>query len=172
MGEKAKVDWLTVAACFGVAALLALAAVAWSGCTQMEEAATAVDPYVLSHLVELPKAGALACTPPPGYVLAGVTSPLRLLVLQPCGEVSGRVTYVTKESDGDFHVGIKPDNPDVLTTNNKGVLVAEIVPAFPMPALHAGDYVAIAGPVVMDLSYGWIEVHPVRKVLGIAHPKG
>lgn len=70
-----------------------------------------------------------------GDPLANVYHPARLLVVQPCITVSGRVVLVRKEDDGDLHIRLLPDEQYVALLNDRnrteqsGALVVEPVPA-------------------------------------------
>ena len=67
--------------------------------------------------------------------LAGVYHPARLQVVNPCVTVSGTVTSIRNESDGDVHIGLDLDAPFKPLLNvdnvspNGSMLVVELVPA-------------------------------------------
>lgn len=70
-----------------------------------------------------------------GDPLTNVYHPSRLVVVQPCITVTGRVAMVRKEDDGDLHIRLVLDEPYVSLLNDRnrvqqaGSLVVEPVPA-------------------------------------------
>lgn len=80
----------------------------------------------------IPTASSAACRAEP---LANVYHPQRLEVINGCITVSGTVDDVRHESDSDFHIGVRLDQPFANLVNNVnaidqfGDLVVEIVPA-------------------------------------------
>ena len=108
----------------------------------------------------------------------------RLRVLQACTAVNGRVVSVHRNSDGDLHIALDPENKSVLSLINLlhagGHLVLEIVCEH--PATHAnaqaacgtfhstvavpnvGDRVRVTGAYVTDRENGWNEIHPVARI--------
>ena len=126
-----------------------------------------------------------ACRP---YPLANVYHPDRLKVLDPCKTVSGTVTLLRHEDDGDYHLNLGVDSQFASLLNaknisdNRGYLVLEIVPAdqpgcpFPspspgydygqctntnLPLPPRGQHVSVTGPYVLDQEHGWNEIHPI-----------
>jgi hypothetical protein len=112
----------------------------------------------------------------------------RLTVIKPCMTVSGRVTGVRPEEDGDSHVYLTLDAP-YSTSLNLSSLLLEIVPADkpgctpgkpPRPPSGSYDYgictgadeadpatgshVTVTGPYVFDHNHGWNEIHPVWRI--------
>lgn len=107
-----------------------------------------------------------------------VYSPERLYIVNPCVQITGVVSNIIANQDGDYHINIKPDNKYTGTVNLfnqvawSGSLVAEIVCA------HAtreetcqgyenkiylpkkGERVTVRGSLVIDTPYGWKEIHP------------
>lgn len=77
-------------------------------------------------------------------------------------EVTGFVTYVAKEDDGDVHIRVC-DSPKVKTMDRKRCLVMEIVPALPLPAPKVGERVTGRGIYRFDgeHAHGWSELHPL-----------
>ena len=124
----------------------------------------------------------------PGPPEAGVHSPDRLQVLDPCKHAEGTVVDVARQDDGDYHVWFKPDpgyEPLLNAENHfqaKPAMLAEITPdcdlatnppdaqsaarcpksSLPIPML--GDHIAIDGPWVLDTDHGWREIHPVDSI--------
>jgi hypothetical protein len=113
-----------------------------------------------------------------------VYRPERLRVIEMCVAVEGRVVSVRRESDGDLHVALDPDQKSVLNLLNvihgRGHLVVESicdrVPAHadarsacagftPQVAIpNAGARVRVIGAYVTDRDNGWNEVHPVTRI--------
>jgi hypothetical protein len=130
-----------------------------------------------------PPAAAAACRP--GDPLANVYHEDRLSVWKTCLTVSGTVTDVRAEDDGDSHVYLALDPPDATSLKLTSLLL-EIVPADkpgctpgqpPRPASGSYDYghctgadesdpavgshVSVTGPYVYDEDHHWNEIHPV-----------
>lgn len=68
--------------------------------------------------------------------------------------VCGVVTLVKKEEDGDVHIRL---------TDRTRFVVAEIVPAIPLPAPTRGQTICVDGISRDDKAHGWAEVHPVLR---------
>lgn len=71
-------------------------------------------------------------------------------------EVSGRVTYVRHEADGDWHVRV---------SEGPASIIAEIIPAIPLPVPRRGQCVQLRGIRRIDRERGHrqqAEVHPVE----------
>jgi hypothetical protein len=107
----------------------------------------------------------------------------RLHDLAPCVTVTGVVTSIRPEADGDDHIEITVDPGFEWTLNSEntsrqgGHLVVEAVsensvtqrdaitscaaytPQLTLPSV--GDRVRITGPFVLDTDHGWQEIHPV-----------
>lgn len=110
----------------------------------------------------------------------------RLKVLEPCTAVEGRVLSVHRNSDGDLHVALDPENKSVLNlinvTHAHRTLVVEIVCDHPPKSAESGaevacrdfhpqvtipnvgDRVRVTGTYVTDRDNGWNEVHPVTRI--------
>ena len=119
---------------------------------------------------------------------AGVYSPDRLQLLDPCKHAEGTVVDVAHEVDGDYHVWFKPDagyeallnaqnhfqaqpamlaeiTPDCdLATNPTDARSAARCPRSRLPIPSLGDHIAIDGPWVLDTDHGWREIHPVDSI--------
>lgn len=104
-----------------------------------------------------------------GDVLAGVYHPARLQVVKPCAQVTGKVTKVKHEPDGDYHILVLLDAPyaDVVNDVNRekqgGALVVEVIPSdqAKVPTPKVGDQVRVTGAQVLDKQHGgWAEIHP------------
>jgi hypothetical protein len=104
-----------------------------------------------------------------GDPLANVYHPDRLTVIQPCLTVTGTVTGVEGESDGDYHVLVMLDPPFAALVNDRngtaqnGALVVEIVPADgpdctpgqpPRPSGDTYDYGVCTGANVASPAVG------------------
>ncbi len=125
------------------------------------------------------------CTNP--EPLSHVYNPGRLIVLDPCKTVSGTISKLIREKDGDTHLRLKVD-PQYSDTINQanvdsqgGNLVVEIVCAFEVtqadaidacsgyenkiPVPRVGEHVVITGQFVSDSEHGgWNEIHPVYAI--------
>lgn len=95
--------------------------------------------------------------------------PGRLNVLVADTVITGTITRVTKEIDGDLHVvldhGIEAEFicqcdaskvPDAQT--------ACIGYNIKFPRVRVGDNITVEGPFVNDMHHRWNEIHPVRKL--------
>jgi hypothetical protein len=104
-----------------------------------------------------------------GDPLAGVYSPWRLTVKSPCVAVTGVVADTNIEHDGDLHISLADVDPSYLNAVNlrraNQDLVVEAVPKIPMPRPEIGARITVIGPWVLDTQTGWLEVHPVWKIL-------
>jgi hypothetical protein len=104
-----------------------------------------------------------------GNPLVGVYSPWRLTVKSPCAAVTGVVADTNIEHDGDLHISLADVDPQWLNTVNlrrsHQDLVVEAVPAMPMPRPADGARITVIGPWVLDTQTGWLEIHPVWKIL-------
>lgn len=69
--------------------------------------------------------------------------------------VSGEVVAVTREEDGDMHVGM---------SDGRVSIVAECIPEMPCPAVVKGDHITVYGISRYDKQHKWYEVHPVEKM--------
>jgi len=70
-------------------------------------------------------------------------------------EVTGLVTYVRKQADGDWHV----------TIEERGHLaVLEIIPPIPIDVPRKGQRVRAFGISRVDFAHKWGEVHPVERL--------
>jgi hypothetical protein len=114
-----------------------------------------------------------AC-PPPRQALEGVWSPDRLLVLNPCQTITGKID-VSKlpqylSEDGDIHNQFAPDKQyrKLLTDQQEtyGNMVVELMPrdAGHLPVLPVGPRLTLWGALVYDAGHAWMEIHPVYGV--------
>jgi hypothetical protein len=72
-------------------------------------------------------------------------------------EVTGRVSYVSYEGDGDVHLRI---------CDTQACVVAEIIPAIPITEHpRPGDTVTVRGISRIDPLHKWPEVHPVMELI-------
>lgn len=111
--------------------------------------------------------------------LQGVYHPYRLVIQNPWVSVTGTVSKVRHEQDGDYHVDVEldPQFKDLINQDNisqqNGALVTEVIPAdqgrVRIPSV--GVQVLVTGPYVRDTDHGWMEIHPARYVdFGVANP--
>lgn len=70
-------------------------------------------------------------------------------------EVCGLVTYVKKQSDGDWHITLD---------NGKTKVVLEIIPKLPLKVPNKNDKVRAQGIVRFDKHHKWYEIHPVESI--------
>lgn len=78
-------------------------------------------------------------------------------------EVEGWVTYTVTEDDGDRHIRIC-DDPKAQGMDHRRCVVAEILPAIPLPFPRVGDHIRVHGVSRYDAElpgHNWWEVHPV-----------
>lgn len=69
-------------------------------------------------------------------------------------ETTGRVVYVRKQQDGDWHVTI------VDSQERKAVL--EIIPAIPLEVPRKGQVIRARGIARVDKHHAWGEIHPLE----------
>jgi hypothetical protein len=112
--------------------------------------------------------------PPPSRALEGVWSPDRLLVLNPCQTITGKIDvsdlpqYLSE--DGDIHNQFTPDKQyrKLLTDQQETHenMVVELMPrdAGHLPVLPVGPRLTLWGALVYDSGHAWMEVHPVYGV--------
>ena len=81
-------------------------------------------------------------------------------------EVSGYVTYVKREDDGDLHIRLC-DAPAVKGMDRTRCVVAECVPALPCSRPKMRAHLTVRGISRWDgeAAHGWHEIHPVLEVL-------
>jgi hypothetical protein len=124
---------------------------------------------------QAPKDGAHASNaacPPGERALDGVYHPERLRVIDPCRSVTGRVTVLREEEDGDLHFDLELDRRyrGMLAAANfarqHGDLVIEFMPRDRghLPVPKVGDRVRMVGAFVDDTEHAWNELHPVWQV--------
>jgi len=91
--------------------------------------------------------------------------------------VSGFLTYVKREEDGDLHLRIC-DSPGVRTMDRRHCIVAEIIPSMTDVA-HQAEHLVLGQPVTVrgiyrfdaERDHSWGEVHPVEQIeIGAALP--
>ena len=113
-----------------------------------------------------------AC-PAPESALEGTWNPDRLIVLDPCFVITGRVVdsplpqYLA--NDGDVHNQFEPDPQfKILLTDQQetpGNLVVELMPrdGGHLPVLPVGSRLVLVGALVYDTHHAWTELHPVYR---------
>jgi hypothetical protein len=111
-----------------------------------------------------------AC-PPPSQALEGVWDPDRLLLLNPCQTITGKIDasklpqYLA--DDGDVHNQFAPDKQyrKLLTDQQEtyGNFVVELMARdgghLPLPPV--GPKLTLWGALVYDTGHAWTEIHPV-----------
>lgn len=68
-------------------------------------------------------------------------------------EVCGLVTLRRKQADGDWHIRL---------TDGPAFVMAEFIPAIPLPVPRMGVRVCVRGISRVDRGHGYNEVHPVE----------
>src|SRR5215203_4833801 len=112
-----------------------------------------------------------ASCPPPNQVLEGVWSPDRLLVLNPCQTITGKVDISDLPQyladDGDVHNEFKLDKQyrKLLTDQQETQenMVVELMPrdGGHLPVPPVGPKLTLWGALVYDSGHAWMEIHPV-----------
>src|SRR5215210_8628604 len=114
-----------------------------------------------------------AC-PPPGQALEGVPDPDRLLVLNPCQTITGKIDisklpqYLSE--DGDIHNQFAPDKQyRKLLTDQQETYANMVVELMArdgghLPVLPVGPKLTLTGALVYDTGHAWMEIHPVYRV--------
>lgn len=123
-----------------------------------------------------------------------VYNPSRLEIKNPCIRVTGEIRSIRKEKDGDYHILVRLDQQYRYLLNNEnkkrqnGNLVVEPVcqikvasekprakdacRGFPQSKImdipEGGARVVITGSYVLDLHHGWMEIHPVTRIVPLA----
>jgi hypothetical protein len=162
-------------------AALALMLLALFGCSHRSDPQVPVPPPNASETSRVAVAPTVKPTVPPlappelraychsGDPLVGVYSPGRLTVKNPCVAVTGVVWGVNREHDGDLHISLTDVDGKWLNQVNinrtHSDLVLEIVPAIPVPGPAPRSRITVIGPWVLDTETGWMEIHPVWKIL-------
>lgn len=77
--------------------------------------------------------------------------------VRPRAELTGTVTLVRHEADGDWHFRL---------TDGPSFVVCEIVPEKPMPPPKLGAKITVRGIVRYDGQHRWWELHPVMEYGG------
>ena len=76
--------------------------------------------------------------------------------------VTGKVTLVKKEADGDIHIRLDPPVKPKKRGQN-AFIVAEIIPRLPVsPIPTVGQTVNVCGIQRWDGKHRWMEIHPVE----------
>jgi hypothetical protein len=108
----------------------------------------------------------------------------RLRVLEACTAVEGRVKSMWRESDGDLHIALDPDNKSVLSIFNLAhahrTLVVEVICEHTpsgdaakaacgdrrqqLAIPNIGDRVRVTGTFAVDKDNSWTEIHPVTRI--------
>jgi hypothetical protein len=112
--------------------------------------------------------------PPPSQALEGVDSPDRLLVLNPCQTITGKIDVSDLPQyladDGDIHNQFAPDKQyrKLLTDQQEtyGNFVVELMArdGGHLPVLPVGPKLTLWGALVYDTSHAWTQLHPVYGV--------
>ncbi len=109
--------------------------------------------------------------------LAGVHSPSRLRVINPCQQASGTVTYMETWSDGDWNIYVDLEAGSEGLVSAEGIqklrewpqasgggeMIWEAIPDDQAGLLEpsAGQYLEVSGARVYDRTWGYTEIHPI-----------
>jgi len=108
---------------------------------------------------------------PPDAHLDSVYHNYRLQVLHPNQELTGTVTAVRSEADGDTHVQVTPDPAYAsLAFQGMSYVVVEPMPGQGIPVPNLGDHIDVVGTHVYDTNHGHNEIHPVLTWNGVNYP--
>lgn len=77
-------------------------------------------------------------------------------------QLSGYVTYVASESDGDYHIRVC-DSPSITGMDVNHCVIGECVPALPCSHPSVGRQLHLKGVSRLDSEHHWMEVHPVEQ---------
>ena len=95
----------------------------------------------------------------------------RLQVLHTNQELTGTVSAVKNETDGDTHIEVIPDPGfSVLAYTGQKYVVVEPMPGQNIPAPNLGDHIHVVGTHVYDTNHAHNEIHPVLEWNGQAYP--
>ncbi len=109
--------------------------------------------------------------PSPGAHLDSVYHNYRLQVLHINQELTGTVTAVKAEADGDTHVEVTPDPPYAyLCYTGQNYLVVEPMPGQGITPPNVGDHIHVVGTHAFDTNHGHNEIHPVLTWNGTSYP--
>jgi hypothetical protein len=118
-----------------------------------------------------------APTPPPGPPapndahLDSVYHNYRLQVLHTNQALTGTVSAVHAEADGDTHVEVTPDPAyQALAFSGQNYVVVEPMPGQNVPVPNIGDHIHVVGTHVYDTIHGHNEIHPVLTWNGASYP--
>ncbi len=118
-----------------------------------------------------------------GNVLDGVQKPERFKIIDNCVTARGTVGIIENHGDGDWHIGLVVDPADIDLlgranfTKFGGMLVVEVIPKDQNRVRRpsVGSRIEVTGAYVIDMPYGWREIHPawdVRELTPSPLPKG
>jgi hypothetical protein len=93
--------------------------------------------------------------------------------------VSGTVTAVSHEQDGDLHIGVDTGGALINAVNRSklgGKLLIEFMPrdGGHLRTPSVGDRISLTGAWVLDTNHGWQELHPVwsETLAGVTYRSG
>lgn len=111
--------------------------------------------------------------------LAGVHSPSRLRVINPCQQASGTVTHMETWSDGDWNIYVDLDTDSEGLVSTEGIqklrewpqasggaeMIWEAIPddQAGLLAPSTGQYLDVSGAHVYDRTWGYTEIHPIYR---------
>ncbi len=97
-----------------------------------------------------------------------VYHPDRLRVIAKQKQVTGVITYLKYEKDGDLHIvvnGLVGECICQRSSKIKYVTNACIGYIKKFPLLHKGDKITMSGVYVFDRIHKWREIHPVNRII-------
>jgi hypothetical protein len=163
--------------------------IACGGVVATAQPSSSPAPSPESSALTSPSSLANGCVQP-SDLNSHVYHPDRLKVLQACITVTGKIDFIRKEADGDYHIGLKLDsqfaalvnscNTTCLNGAEHGDLVIEPVCELPVTQADAvascagyhnsmvippvGSHVSVKGAYVLDTAHGWTELHPAVEI--------
>lgn len=108
---------------------------------------------------------------PPDAHLDSVYHNYRLQVLHTNQDLTGTVSAVRREADGDTHIEVTPDPAyAALSYSGQNYVVVEPMPGQSIPIPSVGDQLHVTGTHVYDTNHAHNEIHPVLVWNQVAYP--
>jgi hypothetical protein len=106
--------------------------------------------------------------------MANVYRPSRLKIISACTTVHGVIKSASRQSDGDYHIGMRLDSGqtiriEIVPADQPGCVTGEKVQYGVCTGAHiatpkSGTVASVTGPKVKDSANGGIEIHPVWRI--------